>query len=719
MLDGAVRAMGFGRKARNWWVFFATCMLFLSLGAFGARAEAQALSAIAKSLSFMCPVEQRELSCASVKYIKSEALSRHVSFVGLNTELENRTIERYIDHLDPSKRFFLKSDTRQVRKWMRGVFAQVDRKNCSVLQKVHALYVKRLQEVVNFVRRELAPETFRLEPRTRVLLDTKDRQWPKTVSVQRLETRRNLQLLVAQLVASGDELKKVKGRILRRYERMLQKAQKDASGQVLLESYLQAFTKALDPHSLYMTQSDLESLQINTQLSLSGIGAELSFQDGFTVVNRLLPGGAAMESGQMEAEDKIVQVGQGVSGPMELVRDVDLNDVVKKIRGPAGTVVRLGILRTTDKGPEQFVIALTRKKISLEEQRAKVHYRTRKLGGQEVSVAVIDLPSFYQGSRDVAASKDVRKLLQAAKLRGAKAVVLDVSFNGGGLLDEAVKVAGLFLRKPNVVKQSQRQKTRRRSKEVRYKYIDYLDKDADVVWSGPLVVLTSRGSASASEIVAGTLRDYGRALVVGSARTFGKGSVQEVNAVGCPKGKLGALKVTSGLFFTAGGQSTQNVGVMGDVVLPSRYDAMSKWGEQSLDYVLGSARIASFVDKAEHRKPTWQKLSRAVVSKLKAASRKRLKQDKKFKKILTQVKKDKNKKRAKFIYLSEILKELKEDDQKAKSKKKKTKQQRASLTSAQKYKREQADRDKEYMEQARIQEAINIARDLYRLAKTP
>ncbi|MFN8943010.1 MAG: S41 family peptidase, partial [Pseudobdellovibrionaceae bacterium] len=271
------------------------------------------------------------------------------------------------------------------------------------------------------------------------------------------------------------------------------------------------------------------------------------------MITDLVPGGPAFNSGLIEPKDMIISVGQE-NGKVENVVDLDLKDVVSKIRGKKGTKVTLTILRKQGDGKKRFEITIVRDKIKLEDSAAKMTYIHREINGQKKKIGVLNLPSFYApdnaGKDKRTASMDVKRLLLEAKSNGTEGIVFDLSTNGGGSLTDAVEIAGLFFKTGNVVKQSSRYEAREEG--------TLADTDPAVVWNGPLVVLTSRFSASASEIVAGALQDYKRAVIVGGDHTWGKGTIQTVRPV---PGDRGALKVTIGMFFIPGGYSTQHSGV--------------------------------------------------------------------------------------------------------------------------------------------------------------
>jgi carboxyl-terminal processing protease len=337
-----------------------------------------------------------------------------------------------------------------------------------------------------------------------------------------------------------------------------------------------------------------------------------------------------------------------------------------------------------------------RDKIKLEDDAASIVFVDKEVGGQKKKIGIINFPSFYADSKPGGRSSaaDLKKLLAEAREKKADGLVLDLSTNGGGSLDDAVKIGGLFFQTGNVVKQS--------SRDEKKTELTLKDTDPAVDWSGPLVVLTSRISASASEIVSGTLQDYKRAVIVGGDHTFGKGSVQSVMPL--PMG-LGALKVTIGMFFIPGGNSTQHRGVAADVVLPGPFST-EDMGEKSLDYSLPPKTIPAFISPEAYVKEgpsAWKEIQSDWIKTLREKSKARVEKSEDFKKIVEEL--AKSKKNGKVIKVSEILddKDKKEKKSKAKANKKLAK----------------AERDKEYLKRADIEEASQVLLDLIQVETAP
>ena len=361
------------------------------------------------------------------------------------------------------------------------------------------------------------------------------------------------------------------------------------------------------------------------------------------------------------------------------------------------------ILRKTPKGPSNFEVTLIRDKIKLEDEAASLTYLDRELNGQKYKIGLLNLPSFYADNRKngPSAATDMKKLLAEAQTQKADAIVLDLSNNGGGSLRDAVDIAGLFFGVGNVVKQSQRVT----SELDQVSYETLRDTDATVDWPGPLVVLTSRVSASASEIVSGTLQDYKRAVIVGGDHTFGKGTVQSVEYL--PPG-LGAMKTTVGMFFTSGGQSTQHRGVSADLTFPSAF-SNDEIGEKTLDYSLPPKKIHEFLSPTAYvtdGKGAWSQVNKDIIKVLKDKSEPRIAQGEGFKKVRDDI--AKFKKRGKMIVVGDLIK----DHEKDKDPNKKKDVDPAAEDEDEQLNLSRDERKKKYLERADVVEAVNVAADL-------
>lgn len=627
------------------------------------------------------------LECRYLEPIMKGFLKHHVSQQRVSSVVEQRTIDQYIKRLDGSKLYLTNGDVKWIRSKMKGIINQkIRRFDCSPLFEVQKTYMKRVEERLAFAKKWVAKAP-KVNKKLEIILDPDSREYPKSAKEANEFQKDYMQFQLANFIASDMKPKEALGNLERRYQRNLKRI-KEMKRDDILSNFLDAFAHSLDPHSSYFSKDVLEDFRISMDLSLEGIGATLSSQDGYTVIEQLIPGGAAEASDKLDVKDKIIAVGQ-VKGKMVPVYDMSLRDVVKLIRGASGTKVRLKILRKETKGNSKFEVSLVRRKINLEEEAAQITYIKKKVGGKEQLVGLLNLPSFYSASKKGgrSAASDMKRILKEAKKKNVDAIVLDFSTNGGGSLDDAVKIAGLFFKKGNVVETN-------RSKLA--------DVDSTVDYDGPLVVLTSRLSASASEIVAGALKDYKRAVIVGGDHTFGKGSVQSV----IPLGQfLGAIKVTVGMFYIPGGQSTQHRGVEADISLPGAFST-EDIGEKTLDYSLPPTKITPFLSKSAYVKSgkgSWSMINDSNLRELRKNSQARVAKNKKFQEVLKDLKENAKKNKNKTIKIAEIIDGPSDEDKKSKKDKKK-KKRKGRLSKAEKH--------KEYMERADINEAIQIAAEL-------
>jgi carboxyl-terminal processing protease len=603
-------------------------------------------------------------------YLKGHYLQKQIT-----DQTRSNTIEQLIKMMDPSKTLFLESDVSELRGQTQAIFSAIQKGDCALLEKAYSKLADRSKENEEFVRKFLG-KGYALDESVEIHLNPDKRKFPATAAEKEAILKGLIHFQVSNYLMTKMKLEEAKSQLIHRYE-LITKRIKERMGENPINGFSEAFAAALDPHSSYLSPDNLEDFTISMQLSLEGIGASLSSEDGFTVIEDTIPGGGAEKTGLLKPKDKIIAVAQDGQKPVPVI-DMDLRDVVKMIRGKKGTKVTLTILRQAEK-TETFDAAIVRDKIDIKDSAAKITYQTRTQGNRKVKVGVIDLPSFYggggKGSRSC--SVDVKALLEEAKQQNVQGIVLNLTRNGGGLLDEAVKISGLFIQKGGVVATRDSAKNRQVLE----------DQDSTVVWNGPLVVLISRMSASASEILAGALKDYRRALIVGSDHTFGKGSVQQV--VQLPPG-LGAMKVTTGMFFLPGGRSTQHTGVSSDIELPPVY-ALDDVGEKTLDYSLPPQSTESFLSSdvnsssADRR---WEPVEPKLIPVLTARSRERVAKSAKFTEIKHEL--DEASKNKGIIRLSELRKksarekeaEKKELAKNAKGSSKKEREQKIKDTEA-------------------------------------
>jgi len=415
--------------------------------------------------------------------------------------------------------------------------------------------------------------------------------WPQSEAESNDLWRKRVKSDWLRLKLGGKTDAAIRETLTKRYTNALDRAYKYKSGDVF-QSFMNAYTTSVDPHTDYFGANASADFNIAMKLSLVGIGAVLQERDDYTTIRELVPGGPAQLSGKLAVGDRITGVGQGKDGAIKEVVGTRLDEVVQLIRGKKGSVVRLDIL-PADAGADAThrVVTLVRDKISLEKQAAQKTVLTVKLGDATRKIGVITLPAFYEdfearrkGDKDFrSASRDVRKLLDELKREKVESVLIDVRNNGGGSLDEAIDLTGLFIGNGPVVQQ------RGSDGKVEVRSADF----SDPVWTGPVGVLINRGSASASEIFAAAIQDYGRGVIIGEP-SFGKGTVQAVvnldEMVRNSKPEFGELKVTIAQFFRIDGGTTQLRGVTPDISLPSLSDPKT-FGETSYDNALPWTQI--------------------------------------------------------------------------------------------------------------------------------
>ena len=593
-----------------------------------------------------------ELTCGRSWDLVNSLLNRHISFRNLVPELRERAIDSYVDAIDPSKTIFLTDEVSRLRVRLRGVFFGMQNGECELLTELQTDLVVRYEKMEEHVRAFVSDEAYALDTDVRLILDSDKRGHPAETEDQKRLIERLVHFQMSNYLSGDMELEKAKEKLIHRYELMTKRV-RELQPKDIYGGFLNAFASALDPHSTYYPPEAVEDFNIQMSLSLDGIGVALSSRDGFAVVERIIPGGATDKAKALEPGDEIIAVGQEDEEPVDII-DMSLRDVVSIIRGERGTTVRITFLRKSDT-TERLEVAIVRDKVTIADSAASVEFKEVEIGGKTRKLAILDLPTFY-GDADPSkrqSGRDVRDLLREVRDQKADGVLLDLSRNGGGKLESSVQIAGLFIRDGGVVA----------VKNV-FDEVQWLsDQDEDIVYNGPLVILTSRLTASASEIVAGAMKDYGRAVIVGDDHTFGKGTVQSF--INQP-GQLGAIKVTTALFFRPGGASTQHSGVAADVVLPSIF-ATENLGERYADYSLKSQTITPFFSQAvtqiTESKPDWTALSDEMIFELKRRSALRIDDNEDFREITEQLAKQAA--RGDVIHLAELIREREEAEDEA------------------------------------------------------
>jgi carboxyl-terminal processing protease len=615
-------------------------------------------------LILLLPVSSmaENLTCSRMPMLMERFLANHYAMKSITGEINTHAVDQMIKSLDPAKTLLYESDLERLKLVLQGVFASMQSGDCVALQQVYDVLVARAQENEAIVKEILGPD-YRLDETVELNINVNKRPYLKTTAEKHGLLRKVVQFQIENALLAGIDLAEAKKQQIHRYELQTMRVV-EHNPEKLITIFAEAFALALDPHTSYLSPENVEDLQIQMQLSLDGIGAALSSDNGFTVIEELIPGGGAERSGLLKPKDTIIAVAQEGGKPVDVI-DMDLRDIIKMIRGKKDTQVTLTILRQAEH-TDRFDVTITRDKIDIKEQAAKIAYETRTVNGGQYHFGVIDLPSFYGDEKEnKSCYEDVKSLLAEAMRQHVDGIVLDLSRNGGGLLTEAVRLTGLFLGKGGIVatKDSHEQVTilangsgASGTKGNKHNVITFPTEDLRALYAGPLVVLTSRMSASASEIVAGALKDYHRAVIVGSDHTFGKGSVQELTPL--PWG-LGGMKVTTGLYFLPGGKSTQNMGVEADVRLPMWF-ILEDIGETELDYPLPVQAITPFRGVPGNTTPIWKPLEQPMLAELAARSKARVAKDAKFAEIIKNNREAADKKGV--IRLDDLRKEMEKEN---------------------------------------------------------
>ncbi|MDP6447617.1 MAG: S41 family peptidase, partial [Pirellulaceae bacterium] len=434
----------------------------------------------------------------------------HLSQRKLDDEVSQRAFKSFLKSLDPLKVYFYQKDVDEFAKQSRDLDERVREGNIKFAYTVFRRFLQRVDERVVAID-DLLKSDFDFTIDESLVVDGDTASYPKDAAEARDRWRKRLKFDLLVLETEETEGDEARAKLRRRYSNFAKRMRQTDSDE-LLEMYLTAVTTSYDPHSTYMSASSLENFRILMRLNLEGIGAALRIDDGYTVVSQVIPGGAADKQGELKPADRIVSVAQG-EGEMVDVVDLKLDDVVKLIRGKAGTIVKLGVIPAG--GGEKKTISITRAKIELKdsEARGEVLETGKKPNGNPYRIGVINLPSFYMDMEAARLNKkdyksttrDVRNILAGFKEEGVDAVLLDLRRNGGGSLSEAISLTGLFVEDGTIVQ----------VKDPDGTVHQFKDDVPGMVWDGPLVVATSKFSASASEILAGAIQDYRRGLVVG------------------------------------------------------------------------------------------------------------------------------------------------------------------------------------------------------------
>ncbi len=580
-----------------------------------------------------------EIAMRVAKMLAEEHYSQHP----FDDVMSERTLDNYIRFLDYGRQYFTQQDIDGFyEKYRHTLDDDIKAKNLSAAYEIYDIYLERVKSRVAIVNQILEKNELDFTTDGTIHISRKEEKWPAdltasdelwhhliegemlraTLRQEALEEKKakdaeedaeetktpgdastdngkgekpaTVQAKPKKTTSDTDE-KSPQEKILKRYDRILKNATENDREDIAV-IFIKSLTRAYDPHSEYFSQSQYDNFRISMSKSLKGIGAMLSLDEetGSAEIQGLVVGGPAYKNGRLKVKDKIVKVGQDKEGKMVDIVGEKLNDIVDQIRGEEGTYVRLEVIPADATDPSQTkLITILRDKVDLKDNLASADLIiTRDDDGKEQKIGWIYLLSFYSdmGGGQTSTTDDVQRLVNRLKKEGVDGIVLDLRDNGGGSLEEAINLTGLFIPRGPVVQ----------SKNWRGDMDEKFSRNRYALYDGPLVVLTNRSSASASEILAAALQDYRRSIIIGGKSTFGKGTVQQLRPVRTdriplpfrpPEVTNGALKLTIQTFFRISGGSTQLKGVVPDIHLPSTTDVLD-FGEASLDWPLAWEKVA-------------------------------------------------------------------------------------------------------------------------------
>jgi carboxyl-terminal processing protease len=516
----------------------------------------------------------REQVIASLNVV--ELLKRHhYNKPPLNDERSEKIYQGYLKMLDPSRSYFIASDIAEFDQWRTRFDDLLKNGDLQPGFAIYTRHLERLQSRLQFTLNmlEQGVDKIDLDSDESLLIDRENAPWVKDIAELDDLWRKRVKDEVLRLKIAGKEPKAIQDLLTKRYKNQLARL-KQTRGEDVFQAYINAFAMSYDPHTTYLSPDNAENFDINMSLSLEGIGAVLQSDNEHVKVVRLVPAGPAEKSKQIAPADKIIGVAQGSKEMVDVI-GWRLDEVVKLIRGPKGSQVRLEVIPASNAPNDQTskVVAITREAVKLEEQAAKKSILNLKHDNRDYKLGVIEIPAFYLDFKAFRAgdpnykstTRDVKRLLTELEKEKVDGVVIDLRNNGGGSLQEATELTGLFIDQgPTVLV---------RNSDGR---VDVLaDENSGIYYKGPLAVLVNRLSASASEIFAGAMQDYHRALILGG-QTFGKGTVQTIQPL-----NHGELKLTLAKFYRVSGQSTQHQGVIPDIQYPDIMDT-KEIGESAL-----------------------------------------------------------------------------------------------------------------------------------------
>ena len=496
--------------------------------------------------------------------------NNHYRKINLGDSLSSVILDSFIKNLDNNKTYFTTADLQQFEKYRTKLDDLIRAENVEVAYLIYNTFRRRFDERMNFLTTQLIPQKFDYSVEEFYETDRDKEPWCKTDAELNEIWRKIIKSQALSLKLAGKSQTEIETMLKERYDRFA-KSIRQFNSEDVFSLYMNAVTESYDPHTNYMSPKAADIFKQQMSLSLEGIGARLQTENDYTKVAEVIPGGPAQKSDLIHVNDRITAVGQGTNGEMVDVIGWRIDEVVKLIKGPKGTTVRLQLLpaETGVTGPSK-IITLVRDKIKLDDLRAQKSTIKYQKNGKDLKLGVITLPQFYmdfemyqKGDPNyTSTTRDVQKLVKELQAENIDGIVLDLRNNGGGSLTEAIDLTGLFIKNGPVVQ----------VKNSQNKIETLTDDNPSLVYNGPLVVLTNRFSASASEIFAGAIQDYHRGVIVGES-SYGKGTVQTVvnlnRFINDPNNQVGDLKITFQKFYRVTGSSTQHKGVTPDIKFPT------------------------------------------------------------------------------------------------------------------------------------------------------
>lgn len=590
-------------------------------------------------------LEQESQHAIAAKRISALFTRAHYSEVELDDEVSHKVYDRFLRSLDPNKNLFIASDIKELDKYKENFDEALLRGNLSSAYKMYQLNLEKRVARFNYALSLLDKEFDFEKANDKYHYDREDAEWATSEKELDELWRQRVKYDALNLKLAGKEPEKTKELLQKRYNRAIKRLTQTKSEDVF-QVVMNSFARSIEAHTSYLSPRNADRFQMEMNLSFEGIGAVLLSEDDYTVIRSIVAGGPADKSNKIKAKDKIIGVAQSGEEFVDVI-GWRLDEVVELIKGPKGTEVRLQVVKASKDSGAPIVVSLVRDKIKLEDRAAKSEVITPEVGVHKGrKIGVITIPSFYNNLH-----QDVKTEIAKLKEENVEGVIVDLRGNGGGSLSESTLVSGLFIDKGPIVQ----------VRDGAGRVTEHRDTDGVTFYDGPMTVLVDRYSASASEIFAAAMQDYGRALIVGE-QTFGKGTVQQHRGLGriydLYDNPLGSVQFTIAKFYRINGGSTQHKGVVPDILLPSPIDA-AEWGESQEENALPWDKIrrasyATFGDTA------------TTVTQVEQLHKERISTDPEFAYIYTDIEQYNELKDRTFISLveSERLKEKKEQEQK-------------------------------------------------------